>query len=356
MFQLEITTQTITVVNIVSPSFTGTTWFNLILGCHDRAFAIGPLDHFWLNRTEGVANACQIHGEKCSFWPEFDKTFTASKNLFLQLAQATGKDYFIINNPQKSRVELEHPNITEKTIILLRDGRAVTASFHRKYPTHYTESAEDNFYHVVRDWWTPAINYFGGRIDQPNTLFVRYEDLMDDLNPEIETIGEFLGIQYKDNIDRYWEYEHHMAGGNGGPIYMAAKFQGYAHPGDQGNDSWYGFYRKELKRIEHGEKFKDERWQQELSRQDRYIFDYFAGELNEKTGYDRDRFTLPEHNTFAEELDQRLNPQPHDEVAQQGSPPPSAPPTSETSRSIVVMGIIGYLLSIIVVWFLARIL
>ena len=300
----------ITVVNVVSCSYTGTTWLNILLGCHQRAMALGPFDVVWNRRRGGLADCCQIHGESCPLWREFARRYDENRNFFVQLSELTGKDVFVINNPHDSQCELDHEDVRERVIRLFRDGRAISASFHRKHPAKY--SPTDNYFYVVRDWWKRAFAYFHQRrIEDPQSLSLRYEDLVDDLVGQIGSINQFLEIDYQPQIERYWEYEHHIPAGNGGPIYLTAKFQGLRHAGDEGNDVWYQFYRDQFRQMQQSGTVRDERWKRELTRRDLFVFDWFSGADNALYGYPRDEFTAEERRRFTAYIE-RLDASPTD--------------------------------------------
>ncbi len=293
-------TPKITVISIVSCSYTGTTWLNMVLGCHERALALGPFDHVHAQLKAKESGVCKIHGDACSLWPRFLESYSTERNLFVQLAEATGKSVFVINNPQMPCAELDHPDIRLRTIVLYRDGRAVSASFHRKFPGKY--SADDNYSHVVKEWWAPAANGFVRHLDSPDAFVLVYEELVEDLESHLGKIGDHVGLDYASDAQQYWTYEQHMAGGSGGPVFLAAKMQGQAHDGDQGNDEFYDFYRGKVDEVQ-TKPLNDDRWRTELTRRDLFVFDCLAGEANARVGYERDRFTDEECRQFGAHVD-----------------------------------------------------
>jgi len=58
----------LTIVHIISVSYSGSTWLNLLLGAHSRAFSIGEMT---VLRRTGRA-ICKLHGDGCPFWSRFD--------------------------------------------------------------------------------------------------------------------------------------------------------------------------------------------------------------------------------------------------------------------------------------------
>ena len=92
---------TVTVVRITSLSYTGTTWINLLLGCHERAFALGPPDrvvNLLHDAPDDAGDACRIHAGDCRFWPGFFARHDRTANFYLELAEASGKNVIVINN------------------------------------------------------------------------------------------------------------------------------------------------------------------------------------------------------------------------------------------------------------------
>ncbi|NNL64972.1 MAG: hypothetical protein HKP30_01890, partial [Myxococcales bacterium] len=81
------------VVKVLSPSYTGTTWLNLVLGGHARAFTIGPPDRVWQLREQGFDDACRVHAADCPFWPAFFRAYRPGENFYLQLAAFSGRDH-----------------------------------------------------------------------------------------------------------------------------------------------------------------------------------------------------------------------------------------------------------------------
>lgn len=288
----------IKIVVIHSLSFTGTTWINTLLGCHERAFAMGPPDRVVNLRDKGWDDACRVHGENCSFWPDFYRKYDKNKIFFLQLASAAQKDYIIINNPILQGVagkELDSPDIIVKDIYVVRDGRAVCASYCRHYP-------ESDFYDVVKDWFMPSAVNFPFDPDNPDTLSVRYEDVVGDQHAFVRNAGRFLGLEYPENFYKFWEFDHHITAGNAGTISMIRRFQEEKIFTIKERD----FYEGEYQRLKDqpDKPMIDERWKDDLGERELFIFDRFCGSLNERWGYPRDRFSVSRIEGFMNEIKQ----------------------------------------------------
>lgn len=285
------------VVVVTSLSFTGTTWINTVLGCHDRAFALGPADRMWnmANTGEGYDKACLIHGATCSFWPKFLENYKQNENFFSQLASASGRDVIITNNPLASVAskELSNPDINVSNINLIRDGRAILASYMRKFPS---TSALD----ALTDFLYPSFRNFYFDQDNPDRLCLRYEDILAQKEEALKTIGEFVGLDYDPSALKFWTFDHHIAAGNQGLIGLIKFGQGLPVANFQSRE----FYEEQFNKTEatNDASFQDERWMEELTSRELFIFDLFCGPDNKRFGYERDRFTLPEISQYSGEL------------------------------------------------------
>jgi len=274
----------VTVVVIRSLSFTGTTWINTLLGCHPRAFALGPPDRVIDLYDQGWHEACRVHGRSCAFWPEFHQRYDPEGNFYLQLAEFAGKDFIVVNNPfsgTKADADLHHDDIAMKEMRVVRDGRAICRSYIRYYP-------ENSYLQAVRDWFRGPAEAFDFYPDDPGVLCMRYEDVVDDQFTWIGKFGEFLRLEYPENTYKFWEFEHHMAAGNSGMWAFLAQHQA----GRRAVFKRKGFYESEYARLlrEPEKPIKDESWKAELTRWDRLVFERYCGPINERWGYPRDTF------------------------------------------------------------------
>ena len=280
----------VTVVNVESLSFTGTTWINTILGSHENAFTLGPPQRAW-EMTEG-SDACRIHGKDCEFWPGFfDQWKKGEDNFFVSLSQYSGKNYIITNNPVpgQSAEELNDPRVLVKRIRLIRDGRALAASYARHYP-------EKGFHAGLSEFLNPAFSQFEFDPQNSEILSLRYEDILADKQSTLDRCGEFVGLDYEPKALRFWEWEHHASAGNHG-LFALIKFgQGIDVQNFEGKE----FYEQQFKRSleDEGDKFQDQRWMSELSRGQLFLFDLCFGDDNARYGYDRDEFSVQEFRDY----------------------------------------------------------
>lgn len=292
----------VTVVVIRSLSYTGTTWINALLGCHEKAFALGPPDRVVNLHPEGWQEACRVHGTECSFWPAFHKEYDPKGNFYLQLAKYSGRSIIVVNNPVhsgKASRDLEHPNVQTRYIHVVRDGRAACNSFCSKYP-------DKDYLDAVLEFFEPHASGFRFDPQDEDVLCVRYEDTARDPVAALDRFGAFLGLQYPANAYRFWEFEHHMAAGNAALIGTIRRFQQNKEFAPKARE----FYEKEFQKLQ-GDSAKailDERWKEELGDRERFIFDFFCGEINERWGYERDRFTAGQFRQFSDEIRKAVKP------------------------------------------------
>ncbi len=287
----------VTVVVVNSLSFTGTTWLNLVLGSHPRCFTLGPPDRAWRLRRDGARDrTCLVHGADCPFWSGFWKTHDADANFFAQLAGHAGRDVVITNNPLADGAgrDLRAADLWVKEIQFVRDGRAIAASHVRH------QRGKVSFFEAVAGFLHPSFSTFRWEQDDPDRLCLRYEDVLADPHGALARIAAFTGLDYDESALRFWEHEQHITSGNGGTVALVRLAQGLP----MGSFADRQFYEEQFARMrEQGPAaFSDARWEEELTRQDRFIFDVLCGAVNARFGYARDRFTLDEIAEFAGRL------------------------------------------------------
>ncbi len=278
--------QTVRVINITSLSFTGTSWLNTLLGCHFDGFAMGPPDRFDSLFASDPSKLCLVHGAQCSFWPQFCREYDLAQNFFVQFMNKTGKRIVAINNPIPAPKgfgrHLEHPQVETKRVFMVRDGRAVAASYarHLKVP----------FEKAVKEWFRPAIEGMIALQRSDGGPVIRHEDAMADPGKALATVGTLMGITYPPNAPRYWEFDHHLVAANSGMVALIRLHHGLPLPNFADRD----FYEQQYKEAVAGgsdseAKFNDERWKTELTAADRAMFDEQCGRFNQHFGYERDR-------------------------------------------------------------------
>ncbi len=272
----------ITVVNIVAVSYSGSTWLNLMLGAHVDALSVGEIDQAY---KAGRA-VCRIHGPQCPIWSRFDAQ--ANENPFIQVARISGKRFLIVNNTRRLLQDQDHPDIESKYIWMIRDGRAVVASAMRKYPGR-------GIVRATRDWARSMRKKrrLIGRQIPDRVMRVHWNDLNADTDSHLRKICEFLRMGFDPCMIAYWNTDTHFVGGNRGPMTILAQQRGIElHPPGPPSPSRRHVPQVDLDfyRRADANHFIDERWREELTDAQLRLFGLFGGKLNGKLGYhDRSR-------------------------------------------------------------------
>jgi len=279
----------VTIVDIRSLSYTGTTWINLLLGCHERGFALGPPDRVLRlledagHRSAQAESACRVHAGACAFWPRFFADYDRAGNFFVQLAAVADKDFIVINNPEGAGPAARHladPRLATRRLHVVRDGRAVCNSYRGYYP-------DKSFREVVEEWFHPSASVFPFTADDRETLNVRYEDVVADQRGFLAGAEKLLGVSYPENVTRFWEFDHHATAGNAGTIGILKHYLGQPF---RKRDRAFQEERYEQLLADPERPVMDTRWEQALARDERMLFDQVCGAYNEAWGYARDRF------------------------------------------------------------------
>lgn len=268
----------IMVINIISVSYSGSTWLNLMLGSHPDAFSVGEFK--WAMKN-GAA-VCMVHGNDCPLWRQF--RFPSDENPFHWLRRKTGKRIFIVNNSRKSLPHQDEPDIGSRFIHLIRDLRAVAASFLRKQPERKMGQTARLLAHDVR-----RNRRLIRRQHVENVAHLRYEDLAAEPSSQMEHVCSSLGIEYNASMLEFWNTAHHFLGGNRGALFKLLQQQGVddqfaaqrVTAGEQYISNWdFDFYRRSTP-----SEFVDERWRSELTPGQLRTFRLFAGRINRQLGY-----------------------------------------------------------------------
>lgn len=265
----------ITLAIIASPGHSGQTWLSMLIGTHSQSLTLGEIDV--IDGLTHLNNACMLCGEHCDFWEAFNRVWVPEKNIFLQLAEFSGKHILSISKMEKYRKYINHDKVLVKVIRLLRDGRAVTASYLRKYPQRTYEA-------IVKQWVESSQenDHWVAEISPENQMVLRYEDLVADTAAGMREICTFLGVGFEETMIEFWKVKHHIVNGNRGTVSFVQRHFGMgSEPVDK------RFY-------EHQEPdtFRDERWRAELTPYQRYLFDKIGGALHKSYGY------APDERTF----------------------------------------------------------
>lgn len=260
--------QPVTLAVIASPGHSGQTWLSLLIGSHPRALSLGEVDKLYgLTRLD---RSCMLCGEGCEFWGKFTKAWSPERNIFTQLADFSGASILSISKLEKFRGQLGAERILLKVIRLLRDGRAVTASYARKYPSRQYDD-------IVRQWAFSARenDRWFLQIPQENRMVVKYENLLEHASATLRSICAFLGIDYREGMIEYWKVKHHIVDGNRGTMSFVQRY--FGKEGNPKDKEFYG--------CQDPASFRDERWKKELTPHQLRRFRKIGGVLNVEYGY-----------------------------------------------------------------------
>jgi hypothetical protein len=304
---LESSKPELTVVAVEALSYSGTTWLNLVLGSHPKAFALGPPWRVWKLREHEFRGANLVWGDDDTFWTGFHRTWDRNENFLIALGRHAGATHIILDNPSPEfRAEvMTHPSIEICELRYVRDGRAISSSFARKNPElKYLDTI------LPTGWLYHSFQNFSRRaIDDVSFC---YENCIANPIEFLERVGRCIGLTYTSDALRFWEYDHHITWGNPGTIGLLRVAKG-RHPGSFDGVEFYGAqFEKLLLDPLHG--FRDQRWSVNMSRENLFDFDLVLGEQNANLGYHRDVFTISELSSLVPSARARLQSGQYDDL------------------------------------------
>lgn len=287
------------VVFILGTGHCGSTLAELVLGSHPQVFGLGELHHVNLKEPCKICgpNCCPYWDKKASKWllsfyiqmPEkklgqyVARVIRRHRSLYRYLFGWFDSEILVDSSKatywtkRQLRYRYQWRNIEPLLIYVVRDGRAVVNSFLRKYP-------ERGAQFVIEDWIR--------RVKELNEYFdnnpfrkkmIHYEDFA--LNPGgiTKDLCKFTGIDYRPQMLKFWQHDHHVVGGNAGTQSMISKYrkqtggQASIQPGE-----WHNGYYDTEPEIK-----LDLRWKKELSRSHLDLFYKLTGNLNDKFAFDK---------------------------------------------------------------------
>ncbi len=264
----------ITVINLISVAFSGSTWLNLLLGSHDRAFSVGEMKRL-LREPEPT---CTIHGRGCDLWSRF--RFDPEANPFVELARLSGRDVFVVNNSRKFMRYQRGPAVRAKFVHLVRDGRPVVASMLRKGKYTSVWTAGRDLVHELR-----RNERLIRRQRRDDAVFLRYEDALADTPGAVRRVCDLAGLDFDPAMLRFWEREHHFLGGNPGTLFSMLRRAGGDADAQADRKDTHLQWNLDHYRDASPDAFRDERWKGELSDRQLRLFALVAGRMNRRYGY-----------------------------------------------------------------------
>ncbi len=183
----------------------------------------------------------------------YDRVACSLPVFYKAIHDVTGARVLVDSSKDAARLKLLHLYSTDrlKWIHLVRDGRAVAASYFRRNPQMTMEQA-------ARGWLrrNKYIKTMMRTMPKSGGYFLRYEDFCGDPERFMQEICQFVGLDYRPEMLEFREEPKHNVRGN--PM-----------------------------RFRHGEAkiVLDERWRAELSEEHLAVFDRIAGRMNRAYGY-----------------------------------------------------------------------
>jgi len=295
------------VVFILSAGHSGSSLLSLILGSHPRCFSVGEFKGLPNRYQKQIYIDCV--NKNSIFW---ENTFGQEglRQLAMGLAGVRLRPYlplklektirYLINHkdPVTSpysyifskmdvdvivdsskaatwfKKRLESPEfanglIEPLVIHLVRDGRAVTNSYLRKYPHWDIEE-------LSHDWIKKhqERQFFLSDLPDKWKLEVRYEKLATDPLEATKAVCAFIGIEFKQDMLMYWKHDHHDISGNEGAYSFIDKYKGVEKSRSMEKQK-KDFYNESDLAIR-----LDLRWKREMPLEYVEKFNLIAGQLN----------------------------------------------------------------------------
>jgi hypothetical protein len=284
----------------------GSTLLSLLLSCQTECFSVGEISNL-PTLYKNHKKICSICEDSCTFWEQkissnldqLSRSFQNQRSFpFIplkierRLRAIKGNDPIVqpyttilshlpqVNvlidstkvpkwiSTELSLPEFQQPHLSAKLLYLVRDGRAVMASWLRRH----RKGGKDADAKAFCQYWLKRVRDSQALFEKfPNEhkLKVQYEEFA--LAPEVtlQSIGKFLEIPIDESRLEYWKYSHHAISGNSDTKDLILKYKDQEERGKT--------------------KFEirlDRRWKSELSETDLSIFNKLAGELNQHCLWD----------------------------------------------------------------------
>lgn len=226
----------------------GTTLLTRVLSAHPSIFIQNELD---LPKVfeDSSSNESVINGIKKQLYVEADTSLDDKLNQQPELLWG-------LKDPQLTEyIDVLRGFLPEsKFIIIVRDGRGVTNS----YMENKWGLGTNAYYGALR-WKREVEQQLAFMAESPeNFLFIRYEDLIDNLEEQVEKVCTFLGQKISDKMLNYEQ---------------------------QASD--YGKQRENINTFKKPDKKLAEKWRSRLSRFEINVVEHVAGELLEQLGYEK---------------------------------------------------------------------
>ncbi|MBW8191626.1 sulfotransferase [Neiella marina] len=235
-------------VFIMGTQRSGTTLLTRVLSAHPSIFIQNELDlpKVFANSS---SNEAVINGIKKQLYIE------AETDLNEKIGQQPDLLWGLKDPQLTEYIDVLRGFLPEsKFIIIVRDGRGVTNSYmENKW------GLGTNAYYGAQRWKREVEEQLAFMAERPGCfLFIRYEDLIDNLENELQKVCDFLG---KDLSDKMLNYDQ------------------------QASD--FGKQRENINTFKKPDKKLAEKWKNRLSKFEINVVEHVAGDLLEQLGYAR---------------------------------------------------------------------
>jgi len=277
-------------VYIVGSGHSGSTLLDMLLSAHSKIFGVGELCSLSFGQIDKEICSCGRKALGCSFWskilkglkgtdkipslsvkrnifaslfniPEFrfrerknslsiDQYLKFNEKLYQKIVEVSGNRVLLDSSKEVERAEiLARSNKLNLIFIhLIRDGRGVMWSYKKKYK----KTIFPIFIWLLTNLKAEIIKR---RNKNVKTIFLRYEDLADKPEKELERILKILGLSFEKQMLNFSTAPQHQIAGN------------------------------RLRLRKDREIKKDSSWRENLSQFDLFLFYLIAGFLNKYYGY-----------------------------------------------------------------------
>ena len=298
------------VVFILSLGRSGSTVLGYLLNAHPKILHIGevvsPLDR------QRAFECLHCGAEECPLWGTvLTETFvrecvdsarvSCGGGVFNRLRRliATGKRMPVVRGQLHQRVFDSFPGVDVivdgskqvfwadwnagtqsfdvRFLFMVRDLRATVNSMRRSRPGLSVREATVSAVRQLR-----RIEAFLAEQNASHILKVRYEELVVNTEREAARVCGFVGVPFVHDMLQYSAGRQCVIGGNAGPAVQSLQTQGRSAARaivhvEQGSRAYYGSLGSGLS--------LDMRWVEELSEEDRGVFEDVGGEVNRMLGY-----------------------------------------------------------------------
>jgi hypothetical protein len=220
------------VIYIAGSAHSGSTLLDVILGSHSRAESVGELKNL-PSVIAGPTNrrcACGVNVSECSFWGEVILRLRANSVAFVrddmafdnellvtEVLRLARRKIFVESTKTLSRFRSlsNTKSLDVYGVHIVRDGRAVAFSAHRKVMRRGLHPEAGNLVEEIKTWRDRNERLAKEVSEHPQRwIRVHYEDLVREPATQVARVMEFAGEQFESDQLQFHLRTHHNLGGN----------------------------------------------------------------------------------------------------------------------------------------------